>query len=886
MRFKVQIIVGYFSLLLLLIACSTENNTFINRTYHGTTAHYNGYFNANELLRLGIKGYRDGLQEDYYQVLPLDPLPDEKEVLNLYPAIDTAIAKCSKVIQNHSMPSNDQPSKKKEEHNPWIDENWQTIGRASYYRRDYESALKNFRFIKKFYSNDPTLFVAELWIAKTNIELGRYNDAYFNLEFLDKAIEDEKSRKEENKGLAKKIENFKNRKSAEKFAKFPKKIYFDLYKTKAELALRRDSSSVAIENLKEALKYAKKSDDKARVNFILAQLLENQNRRDEAKFHYSKVLKYNTKYAMIFAARIHRAMMGGSEKLKKELFKMMRDPKNAEFRDQIYYALAQIELKNGNRFQGKVYLTQSAFYSTNNNRQKGLAYETLGNLSFEEKNYVSAQKYYDSCVAVIDLAKYPKGELIQTKAIKLADLVRAVEISTFEDSVQRIAKLSEREREQFLENVIKQIKEQEEARKKMEAKRLLELQKNIAVQQTGGGGGKWYWNNPKLVADGYDEFRRVWGTDRVNEDDWRRSEKIVLAKFTNQDGDSVAVDSAKVEKPKDTLTVEHLMTFIPLNDSLFRVSQQRMVEAYYDAGLIYKNQLQEFELAEEQFLKVKKQSFENPFTLMAAYQLFEIFKDKDAGKANEHKNFILNYYPNSDYANYLSDPDYFIKKKEYDALAQEDYLKYVDRYSKGLYAVVINKADVVINNEPDNKFIAKYMLLKAMSLGQQLDDKELLKPVLTKLKDEYPNTEEGKCAEELLMILEKGISENKAVDFRKKSIFTVEKDMPFYVLVFLTDKMNTNNSKAKISDFNRTYFSRNNLNITSKVYGLGQNVIFVSTFEDEKSVKDYINQFNADTKKLDDLEGAKVVFITKENLKTLFETQKLDEYEDFVLENY
>ena len=119
-------------LILIIVSCSTENNTFINRTYHGTTARYNGYFNANELIRLGITSYRTTLKEDYYDLLPIDPLPNEKDVLSLYPAIDTAIAKCTKVIQNHSMPSNDRPSKKKEEHNPWIDENWLTveIGRA------------------------------------------------------------------------------------------------------------------------------------------------------------------------------------------------------------------------------------------------------------------------------------------------------------------------------------------------------------------------------------------------------------------------------------------------------------------------------------------------------------------------------------------------------------------------------------------------------------------------------------------------------------------------------------------------------------------------------------------------------------------------------------
>lgn len=80
-------------LLLLVIACSTEKNTFINRTYHGMTARYNGYFNANELMRLSLGTFRSSLKENYYLTLPLEPLPDEKQVVGLYPAIDTAIVK-------------------------------------------------------------------------------------------------------------------------------------------------------------------------------------------------------------------------------------------------------------------------------------------------------------------------------------------------------------------------------------------------------------------------------------------------------------------------------------------------------------------------------------------------------------------------------------------------------------------------------------------------------------------------------------------------------------------------------------------------------------------------------------------------------------------------
>jgi hypothetical protein len=116
-QFLFGTLVGIFAL---LVACSTERNTFISRSYHGATAHYNGYFNANDLLNEALNSYRSGLKEDYYKTLTIAPLPNEEEVKNYYTPIDTAIAKCTKVIQRHAMPSMDKPSQKKSEFNNWM----------------------------------------------------------------------------------------------------------------------------------------------------------------------------------------------------------------------------------------------------------------------------------------------------------------------------------------------------------------------------------------------------------------------------------------------------------------------------------------------------------------------------------------------------------------------------------------------------------------------------------------------------------------------------------------------------------------------------------------------------------------------------------------------
>lgn len=871
--------IGGASLVILfaVVACSTEKNTAISRNYHSLNAHYNGYFNANELIVQSIKTYQTSRQEDYYSLLPLNPMPDETEVAGMYPAIDTAIAKCTKVIRDHSMPSNDRPSKKKEEHNRWIDENWTLIGEALYYRRDYEGAMKNFKFIRKFYSDDPSLFIGELWMAKTNMAKGKLTDAKFNLDNLDAAIADQESGDQEKvkkRGSSKEV----------KPAQFPKKIRFDFEKTKAELALMKGEKTEAIQYLEESLNHTRIGDKegKARVHFILGQLHEEQGNKAGAAEHFSKVIRGTSSYKMAFNARLKRTFLGEGDKVKKDLMKMLKDQKNAEFKDQIYYALADMEIRSGEIAQGKVYLTQSAFYSVNNTRQKGMAYERLGDMSFSEKNYVGAQKYYDSCGRVITDA-YPNAEAIRNKAIKLSDLVVAVETAQFEDSVQRIAAMSENDRESFLKDLIKQIEKDRKAKKEREALKLLELQQNENLFVQTGSGSKWYWNNAKTRSQGYEEYKRMWG-ERENEDDWRRSDKqSVFAEETLGGDGEESPELAEVRE--DTLSVESLMKDIPLTDSALAISNERLLEAYYNAGYLYKDQLNEDKLAEVNFNKVIDRKIENKHNLLAAYELYSMYITTNSAKAEEMKTYIFNNYTNSDYANYLRDPDYFLKKKERDALAEESYTRVLERYNKGLYGPVLAQAEIVIADEKDNVFRSKYMLLKAMCLGQRFDDKDTLIPTLNMVMVDYPGTPEAQRAQEMIDIIKNGYSKNVEYDFSNKSPYKYNDRVPMTVIIFPDATRSSSDVKSRISDFHRDYFSREKLKLKSKVFKEGS-VMLVDDFENESEAARYITAYKNTRKYLLDLQEAKIMMVTKENLIILLQKQDLKEYDLFYEEYY
>ena len=870
-------VISVFILLLGIVAsCSTEKNTLLSRSYHGMTAHYNGYFNANELLNSSMSTYETSLKEDYYDILPIEVVPNEEEVLGMYPAIDTAIKKCTKVITDHSMPSNERPARKKEEHNRWIDENWTTIGIASYFRRDYEGAMKSFKFVRKFYKNDPSLFIGELWMAKTHIAQGDLTKAKFNLDNLDQAIKEEDSRK---KAKSKKSKSKKSKK--DKIAKFPKGIRFELEKTKAALAYQTGDKEQTIKYLEESLNFGKKKEE-VRVHFILGQLYEDAGNNSEAQIHYDKVLKGNPKFEMAFNARLKKAFLGSGEKTQKELAKMLKDAKNAEYKDQIYYALAGIELKEGTEVKAKEYLHKSAFYSVSNSRQKGMAYEKLADMSFATKDYVPAQKYYDSCAAVIK-DTYPNAEAIRNKARNLADLVVAVETAKYEDSVQMIAALSEKDREKFLKEIIKKIEEDEKRRKERDAERLRELQENENLFLQTGKGGTWYWNNAKTRGEGSDDFKKLWG-DRENEDNWRRSEKVIEANFIEINGEKI-VDTVEVAD-SDTLNVDYLTSKLPLTDSAIALSNKRLLEAHYNAGIIYKEQLKEPEIATEEFKQVINKNIENEHNLLSAFQLYKIFETSNVSEANRYKEYILKNYPNSDYANYLIDPNYFLKKKERDVLAEQEYVTVLGRYGRGLYYPVLTKANIVINNEINNVYRAKYMLLKAMAKGQLTEDKNQLLPVLDSLVTEYPGSDEAIRGQEMIDIIKNGYSENIESDFGSKYPFIYNERADSKVLVFLEKNQSSNLAKSKVVDFQREFFSRLSLKVSSKIYTSDESVILITGFKDESEANEYIRVYKKTRKYLLDLQNAKIFIITSDNMKILFQKQNLEEYENYYDEYY
>ena len=867
-------------LLMLVLSCSTENNSFLNRTYHSTTARYNGYFNAGELMRGALKTYNGSRKEDFFSILPVNPLPSETEAKGMYPVIDTAISKCKKVILEHSMPSAENMYTKQAEYNNWIDENWLLVGKSMYYRRDYEKALKNFQFVKQFFQKDPSTYEAELWIAKINIEQNKFADAKLTLDALNEISKEQKKKK-----FIDYIPFVKKKQTVEPGEearpRMSRSLQFDIYKAYADLAVKRKDYDAGKEGLLLSISKCKDKREKARLHFILAQLYQSTNQLDSANYHFGKSIKASAAPEIAFNARLNKAITGTGENTAKDLKRMLRDSKNAPFKDQIYYSMALVELNKNKRDQAVIYLTKSTFYSGANKRQKAMSYEKLGDLSYQGRNYIGAQKYYDSCSRFMP-EDYPNGEDIKNKAVKLADLVSAVETAIFEDSVQRIAKMSERDRKEFIKETLRAMEEAEQKKKEAEAAKLLELQSQ-SNQNSNASGNKFVYNNPKLREDGYKDFKKLWGT-RENEDDWRRSEKTVFntSDKSKQEGDS-SKNVISIASSGSKLTEADLLKNIPLTDSAFTASEVRLIDALYKSGVLYKEILSENELAAQQFEGILLKKKEGITDLSSAFQLYKI--NEGSTKSNKYKNYILDKYPNSDAANYFRDPDFYIKQKQNQQAAGIAYLQQLEAYNRGNYHSVLTETNKIVASDKTNAFRAEYMLLNVLAAGQLTENKKDLLPLLKRIIDEKPGTEQAIRAKEMIDVINKGFSKNEEVNFNKTYIYKFDDKVSQFIIVELDKDDDTEDAKNYISDFSKS-FKKSKVKVSAKMTTSEQNFILIQEFPTITIANEYISAYKYGEDDLDDLFDNKIYIITQENLKKLIETAKFDEYKQFYEDNY
>ena len=381
MRTKKKSYIILFSAITLVLGCSTEKNTVLTRTVHNISAKYNGYFNANELIKETKATFLYDRVEDYNQLLPLYPLPSLEESKNWYAPMDTAIRKCELVIVENRMPNSKKGRNRNKEWCKWIDDNWMTIGIAQYYKKDFPEALNTFEYVLNHYPLEQSFYESQFWSAKVLIEMNAYEEAEEILLSLIDLFEDQSSyEKEDDEKLtfSDKIRfavSYEERKEylETNGIKISEDLIYSIYPVLADLYLKSDQIEMAKASLDLAIQSPnQKKAFRARMMFVLAQLYHREGDFKASQL-YSEVIDMNPEYEMAFQAKINRALSfsdGDTKAIKQQLLKMLKDDKNIDFFDQIYYALAEIAFKEKKETLGIEYLHLSINSSKSNPIQK------------------------------------------------------------------------------------------------------------------------------------------------------------------------------------------------------------------------------------------------------------------------------------------------------------------------------------------------------------------------------------------------------------------------------------------------------------------------------------------------------------------------------------
>ena len=236
--------------------------------------------------------------------------------------------------------------------------------------------------------------------------------------------------------------------------------------------------------------------------------------------------------------------------------------------------------------------------------------------TYSYKDYRLAQAYYDSTMQFLP-KEFPGYKEISKKTATLTDLVKNLQIISREDSLQKLASISEAERNKIIDKIIADLLEQELKKKKEEELK----QQNLALfgqekygqdvnngpggpgSPTAPGGstiGSWYFYNPSSMSSGFSTFIKKWG-HRNFEDNWFLSNKALQVETTEttEDTTSMVGDTTKgkkgLSKAKDPKDRAYYLQDIPFKKEQVKVSTDKIIQAYYNLGFIYVEELKDYQ---------------------------------------------------------------------------------------------------------------------------------------------------------------------------------------------------------------------------------------------------------------------------------------------------
>ena len=871
--------------LLLLSGCSTKKNTITRRMYHNLTSHYNIYFNGEASLKDGTKQLRTAVKDDYTNVLRVYNYGNKQNGMAMNATMDRVLEKTSICVQKHSMKFSSRERVK------WIDDAFLVMGKAHFYKHDYIPAKRTFDFVASEYNYNDIAYVANMWLVKTYIQTGEYPKAIAMIEQL----------QAKTAGLSKQ----------------PKELMRNFDFTIADYYIAVKDYNNAARYLKNGIVFNNDRDLRTRAMFIMGQIYMKQGDAQRATEQFKKVIKRNPEYEMVFESRMNIAKMGtadNAQELYKMMKKMLRDTKNEDFVDRIYFAMAELALREGDEDKCLEYLRKSVAAYKDNSIQRAQSSLKAASIYFERNNYELAQAYYDTAVTSMD-REYVGYDSILNISLTLNELVMYANVVHDQDSLLRVAAMDSISRNRLIDKIIAKVLEEERLeRERQQYEEQLALMGSTVQQSnprstdnTDQNGSSWYFYNPSTVTRGMTEFTRKWGM-RKNEDNWFISDKRSLENAFNDDGDFDVETGKEGGRANDSAAVSYTnhdrgyyLQDLPFTEEQKHIADSLIADGLYNLGFLYMDRLSDLPRSIESYEKLDTRYPGNEKELPSWYALYKMYKDlNNEEKSVFYKDKIFDKYPTSSYAEFIKDPSYFEKMEAQEREASDFYTKTYQAFEQGqFYRVKMNAERAMELYATDTAFMPRFAFLHAVAEGR-LVSIDTMAYELYALVVAYPQSSITPFARRVLEDVNEdyhlglvltNIESKEAGDkpeVKEETPYTYEPNIEHFVMVVCDAKtVRMEPLKVRISDFNRKNHRTKTFNIRNVELDEAHSILTIGNFDSENSANDYITSMFLNDYVFGGMDAStyKVVPISIKNYPVFYQAKKVDEYIQFIESN-
>jgi len=849
-----------FIVLLTAVSCSPERNTWTSKAYHNATAHYNGYYYANDEVRKIEKTLWESLIDDYNKILRLYPTLDTALANSYDEEIQEAIKMASIAIQRH-------PNSR------WVDDCYILVAKARLYSLDWTNAIQTLKWVNSKSKDANARHKAIIQLVRTFTEYKEFNNGQAAIDFVEK----EKLNKTNRKNLL--IE----------------KAYF--YQ-------EQEDYDKMVRNLTEVTPLLKKKDKPGRIYFIIGQVYQKLGFESEAYNYYKKCLSTNPEYEVDFYARLYLAQVTEISRSKsvnaarKSFRKLLKDNKNKEFKDKIYYEMGVFEFKQKNLDEAIGNFNKSIREGTNR-RIDGEAYLRLGEIYYDTlRKYELSQAYYDSAINTLP-KDYEGYAEIKARQEILDDFVKNLNTIKWQDSLLVLANLDSAGLRAKIDSSFQAKKALEESRagkkKKRKSNRIEIVSNTNNVFDTGendnGETTDWYFGNLSAMSLGQSEFKRIWGNVPLD-DNWRRSLRIAPSEQANQNAQEPTGPVANTENPTEQAApVDPVATeFERINNQIPRTEEQKTAslklieDAYYNLGDIYYFKLLEKENAVTTYNKLLDRFPETEYEPEILYKLYLFYKETDDSKSALYADRLKNEHPNSTFTKILLNPDFL---KESSQAVEKQKLLYktaYEQFESGDYAASTQTIDEAYAIG-ENSFTPTLDLLRILITGET-EDINKYQYLLGEFIKIHADSEIGTYAKKLL---EASQNFQKSQETKQGIQYIRSFEEPHYFLiVYKTEENMSLAASTALARFSTDNFKDLKLKTSNLVLNDTYTLTLVADLPGITTALDYIKTFNEKLPTLTEFRNHKFhnFVITKDNFDIFYRTKGLDEYLKFFERNY